>query len=112
MARSDFAHLELNMEIETISGHYMYQNECRLDFEGNEILYYTGYGLTNTSCCGPGGCTFSLVAGFIKKWKYRLNEENIAVTEVEQILDEKIRKKIEAVIIKKENTMQVNFQIY
>ena len=109
MPNRDFVHPELNEEIQSISGHFAFQEEKRLKYNEKEILYITGYSVTDSSCCGVGGCIFSLVAGFITNWHYRTNDDGRPVTEVEAIDDETIRKEITSLIKGKEICTQVNF---
>lgn len=109
MELKDFVHPEMNEEVKTISGHYLFQKENRLALGDREILYLTGYGVTDSSCCGVGGCTFSYVPGFIKKWHYKKNEENRPVSSIEPIEDDETKQTIAQMIMGKESCHQVNF---
>lgn len=108
MGQKDFTHLELNEEIKTISGHFVFQNEHKLTYDGREILYLTGYGVTDSSCCGVAGCTFSYVPGFIERWHYR-QDGNGPVSLVEPIEDEAVQKEVAKIIQEREKSQQVNF---
>jgi hypothetical protein len=108
MITRDFTHLSLNEEIITISGRYAYLHERLLEFEGRKILYYTGYGVTDSSCCGYGGCTFCLVAGFVVRWRYR-ETEGRGVSEVEPVDDASVRVRLTELLQGMEFTTQVNY---
>jgi hypothetical protein len=109
MEFKDFVHPEIDEEVNTISGHYLFQKENRLALGDREILYLTGYGVTDSSCCGVGGCTFSFVPGFIKKWHYKKNEDNRPVSAIETIEDEETKQTIVKMINEVETSQQVNF---
>jgi hypothetical protein len=109
MGFRDYVHPELNEEVNTISGHYLFQKENRLSLGDREILYLTGYGVTDSSCCGVGGCTFSFVPGFIKRWHYKKDENSRPVSEIEPIEDEETKQTIVEMIKGHEFCHQVNF---
>jgi hypothetical protein len=112
MITKDFTHPALNDEIQTISGHYAYIHERLLEFDGRKILYYTGYGVTDSSCCGYGGCTFCLVAGSVVRWRYRETEGQRGVSEVEPIDDDSARGRLTEILQNLEYTTQVNFRLF
>ncbi|MBN1533295.1 MAG: hypothetical protein JXA20_11575 [Spirochaetes bacterium] len=111
MATSDFIHPVLNEEIQSISGRYAYLQEKQLEFEGRKILYYTGYGVTDSSCCGYGGCAFCLVAGFVVRWRYRAAEGRSDVSEVEPVSDASLQLRITELLMRMESATQVNFYL-
>ena len=67
----DFIHPNLGQEITAIGGHYVFNNERRLSFDGRDVLYLVGYAVVDTSCCGVGGCAYAMVPGVVKKWKFK-----------------------------------------
>jgi hypothetical protein len=105
----DFIHPVLNEEIRTISGHYVLSRESRLPFNNREVLYFIGCAIVDSSCCGAGGCAYVLVPGYIRQWKYKLNPENLSVTQVEPIRDAGVQSEIRRLIMKKDPVQQVNF---
>ncbi len=109
MGKKDFVHLSLDEEIRTISGHFTFKEENRLTYDGREILYLTGYGVTDSSCCGVMGCTFSYVPGFIVQWHYRQDENSSPVSLIEPIEDEAVQKEVAQIIQEREKSQQVNF---
>jgi hypothetical protein len=109
-ALKDFIHPVLNEEVRTISGHYELARENRFAFKGREVLYYIGCAVVDSSCCAPGGCAYALVPGYIRQWKYKLNPENLSVSQVEPIRDAGDQAEIRRLIIKEDPVQQVNFK--
>jgi hypothetical protein len=100
----------LNQEVTAIGGRYALVKEVCLPFRGREVLYLVGYGVADTSCCGVGGCAYALAPGFILEWKSKVNEDGLAVSQVEPIRDEAVRKEVERLIREKEPVQQVKFR--
>ncbi len=105
----DFIHPELGQEITAIGGHYVFNNEHRLSFEGCEVLYLVGYAVVDTSCCGVGGCAYAMVPGYVRAWKYKKNETNAPVSQVEPVCDADDQVAISQLIQQKEMVQQVTF---
>ena len=108
-ALKDFIHPVINEEVRTISGYYVLARENRFAFNGREVLYYIGCAIVDSSCCAPGGCAYALVPGYIRQWKYKLNPENLSVSQVEPIRDAGVQSEIRRLIMKKDAVQQVNF---
>jgi len=106
----DFAHPELDHEVASISGRFAFTKEARLTAGGREVLYLTGYGVVDTSCCGTGGCGFALVPGFVVQWKHTTNESGLAVSKVEPVRDPGAQEGIRRLICDREMVSQVNFE--
>jgi hypothetical protein len=105
----EYIHQALNQEVTAIGGHYLLVKEARLPFEGREVLYLVGHAAFDTTCCGVGGCAYALVAGFLLRWKRRINERGLAVSEVESIHDQNVQQKLQQLIQKQEMVHQVRF---
>jgi hypothetical protein len=105
----DFAHPQLGREVTAIGGHYVFGKEIRLPYSGREILYFVGYAVLDSTCCGVGGCAYVLVPGFIRQWKYKKNHNDCPVSQVEPICDRTEQKQIRNLIQKKEMVYQVTF---
>jgi len=106
---SDFIHPELGMEITAIGGHYVFTKEVRLSLRDREILYYVGYAVLDTTCCGIGGSAYVLVAGYIRKWKYKTGLNNATLSQVEPLREEIVQKEVRRLIQNREMVYQVNF---
>ena len=106
----DFVHPILNKAVRTISGHYILSQEKRLLYNGREVLYFIGCAVVDAACCGPGGCSYALVSGYVKQWKYRLTPENLPVTQVDPIWNTDVQKALRRLIKEKEPVQQVNFE--
>ena len=50
----EYTHIELNVEVQSIGGHYILDKEVRMPYRGEEVLYVVGTGVVDTSCCGMG----------------------------------------------------------
>lgn len=105
----DYTHGQLNEEATAIGGHYVFTQETRLPFEDREILYLTGYAVMDTTCCGEGGCGFSLVYGFIDDWQSEKNAAGDDVSKIIPVRGEATQKVIRSLINKREVVNQVNF---
>ena len=105
----DFIHPVLNKAVRTISGHYILSQEKRLSYNGRQVLYLIGCAVVDASCCGPGGCTYALVPGYIKEWKYKTGHDDLFVSRVEPIRDAGVQSEIRRLILKKESVQQVDF---
>jgi len=104
-----YVHQPLNQEVTAIGGHYILVKEVRLPFRGREVLYVVGHAAFDTTCCGPGGCGYALVPGLVLRWKYTVNENSLAVSEVEPIGDGSIQEEIRRLIVGQEIVHQVQF---
>lgn len=105
----EYTHIVLNEEVRSIGGHYILEKEVRLPFNGREVLYVVGMGVVDTSCCGMTGCRYAIVPGYIINWKARLNKDNLAVTEVESIRDEKTKNELTTQLKRTEFVQMVEF---
>ena len=106
----DFIHPVLNEAVPTISGHYVLSHEKRLSYNGRQVLYLIGCAVVDASCCGPGGCTYAQVPGYVTQWKYRLTPDNLSVTQVDPIRNKDVQKALRRLIMEKEPVQQVNFE--
>jgi len=105
----EYTHLELNKDINFISGYYTPQKELRLKYNNREVLCIVGQGMIESSCCGMGGCRYAVVPGYLVNWKNKINEAGLPVSEVEPISDEKARQDISKIIKAKEIVSQIDF---
>jgi hypothetical protein len=106
----DYIHPVLNQAVRSISGHYIVSQEKRMSYNGREVLYLIGCAVVDTSCCGPGGCSYALVPGYVKDWKYKTGSDDLCVSRVEPIRDANVQSEIRRVIMKKEPVQQVDFE--
>jgi hypothetical protein len=105
----DYTHPKLGQEICAIGGHYVFTYERRIPYNGREILYFVGYAVLNSTCCGVGGCAYVLVPGFIQEWKYKKSSDDASVSQIEPISDFKVQQEIRRLIQRKEIFHQVTF---
>ena len=105
----EFVHPKLGQEITAIGGHYVFGQEVRLPYAGREILYFVGYAVLDSTCCGVGGTAYVLVAGYVGQWKYRQNRNGLPVSRVAPIQSRIDRQQIRNRIQKKEMVYQVTF---
>ena len=105
----DFTHPNLGQEVTAIGGHYVFGKEIRMPYDSREILYFVGYAVLDSTCCGVGGVAYVLVAGFIRQWKYKKNQDNGFVSKVEPIGDQAVQKEVRSAIQKREMVYQVTF---
>lgn len=105
-----YVHQSLNEEITAIGGHYRLVKEARLPYRGREILYLVGHAAFDTTCCGPGGCAYALVPGFVISWRSGETEDGLATSLLEPIRDPGIQNDIRQLIERIETVQQVIFQ--
>ena len=105
----DFTHPQLGQEVTAIGGHYVFGKEIRLPFHRREVLYFVGYAVLDSTCCGVGGVAYVMVAGFIKQWKYKKNQNECFVSQIEPIGDPALQKELREAIQKREMVYQVTF---
>jgi hypothetical protein len=105
----DFTHPQLGREVTAIGGHYVFGKEIRMPFRSREILYFVGYAVLDSTCCGVGGVAYVLVAGFLRQWKYKKNQDECFVSQIETIVGQTIQKEVRNAIQKKEMVYQVTF---
>jgi len=104
-----FVHPKLGREITAIGGHYVFGKEIRLPYNGREILYFVGYAVLDSTCCGVGGTAYVLVAGYIRQWKYKKNLNDFPVSRIVPIPAGSDQKHLRNLIQKKEMVYQVTF---
>lgn len=109
MAIYKYAHPKLGEEMEAISGHYSLEKEDLFSYKGRQIFYYTGYSVVDTSCCGPGGCGFAFVVGYLVNLKNGKNEEGIETSDIEPIINNEEKQEIQSLLRKQLHVQQVNF---
>jgi hypothetical protein len=105
----EYTHDKMNEEVDAISGHYAFNKEVRLPFHKREILYLVGCAVVDKSCCGPGGCAYALVPGYILSWKPKVDDRGMPISEIEPISDEPTRRELIQLIQHAEIVNQVQF---
>ncbi|MBC8391674.1 MAG: hypothetical protein H8E17_03775 [Deltaproteobacteria bacterium] len=105
----DFVHPELNEEVTAIGGYYVLTKEALVSFLSHSLLYFVGYAVIDTSCCGVGGCSYAFVPGFMLKWKYKKTTDNHLVSRIQPIKDPSIQREIRRLIEHKETVHQISF---
>ncbi len=108
-APRDFPHPELGSEVTAIGGHYVFGKEIRMSYHTREILYFVGYAVLDSTCCGVGGVAYVLVAGFVRQWKFKKNQNGCIISQIEPICDPALQKEVRSAIQKREMVYQVTF---
>ncbi len=104
-----YTHQKLGEEIEAISGHYSLEKEEQFTYKGRQVCYCTGYSVVDTSCCGPGGCGFAFVAGYIVNWKNNRDSNGADTSDIEPIISSEEKQELKALLTKSAHVLQVNF---
>lgn len=105
----DYTHPALNREINAIGGHYVFTKEVTMPFKGKTVLYYVGYAVINSSCCGMGGVCYARVPGFVRELKYKRDNSGAPISSIEPIHEKSIQKQIILIIQSTESIHQVEF---
>lgn len=100
---------EIGQHIETISGWYSIDREEVIDFKGNHFLYIVGAAAVESSCCGNWGGTYVVVPGAIVSWQHEVEDDGVAISEVDPIRDAGLQEKIKKIITERENINLVQF---
>lgn len=109
MAIYKYTHPKLGEEIEAISGHYSIEKEDQITYNGRQVCYATGYSVVDTSCCGPGGCGFAFVAGYIVNWKNGKDNNGTDTSDIEPVAADEERQELRTLLTKSAHVLQVNF---
>ncbi len=104
-----FTHPDLNKPVTAIGGHYVITGEQIVGFQGEKLLVFLGHAVFDTTCCGAGGCAYALVPGFIDSYRCLKDASGKWLSSVRPIRDDRLRREVAAVIIKKTNALQVQF---
>jgi hypothetical protein len=94
----DFVHPQLGREVTAIGGHYVFGKEIRLPYNILNLLYFIGYTVLDSTCCGIGGCAYALVPGFIRQWKYKKNPDECFISKMDPIRDLAMQKDVRKLI--------------
>ena len=103
-----FVH-NLDEEIRSISGYYLFIKEDLIEYEGKQVLYLVGEAQADSACCGRGGCRYALVPGTVLAWKNSRDEEGRPVSLIDPLTDPAIREYIKRHIMQTEGVPQVQF---
>ncbi len=106
----EFVHPQLNREVDAVSGHYVLTEERRLTLDEGQVLYFLGCATIDTACCGPGGCGYALVAGWIVEYAGRRAEDGRPVSRILVIEDPGLQAEIRRRILALEHVFQVLFE--
>ena len=85
----EYIHDPLDQPIESIAGYYTPMKELRLEYNGREVLCILGSTRIESSHYLTGGGTYALIPGYVKKWKYKKNDDGMLVSEIETQRKEK-----------------------
>ncbi len=97
----------LGEEERAIGGFSTFTDRHVLLIEGRSLLYYEGFSLMDSSCCGPTGCGYVWVAGFINDSVDSL-DGTVSVL-VDPIVGETMQQQLRARLIGKHSVNQVLF---
>ena len=105
----DYPHIELGEEVQFMPGYYIPMKEVRLEHDGREVLYIVGAAMVESSCCASGGCAYAIVPGYVVAWKSKRNEAGAAISEVEPVADQDVRRQIAKIIESTEGISNIDF---
>ena len=106
---AEYIHQGLNQQITAIGGHYVLVKEARLPYQGREVLYLVGHAAFDTSCCGPGGCAYALVPGFVQSWQSSYTDEGIPISQIDPVREPGMQNEIRSLLERLETVQQVVF---
>ena len=106
----EYVHYPLPTEVKAIGGYYVLQSERELSLEGKRLLYLSGYGVVDSSCCGTGGCQYIYVPGFIAHTRVKEDSAGNPVSLIEPVLDDDLRQRVRDALYRQEGVSQVVFR--
>lgn len=74
---------DLPLEVRAFGGHFALTSARIMDLDQGSLLYLTGYGFVDNSCCGVGGCSYALVLGWVEEKRTVALEQNSLKTPLE-----------------------------
>ena len=95
----EFVHPELGKEIRALAGYYVPIEEKVMEYKRHKVLYIAGSICIESSCCGVGNWNYIQVPGFLLKERFRRNEDDLPVSEVEEIPSEEDRQNIRRLLL-------------
>ena len=104
-----FTHPLLNQPCEAIGGHYVLTDEQRLTIAGSDVLVFLGYGVVDTSCCGPGGCRYALVPGTVHRYRSAKTSEGQWISEISPVRSPQLKQRIRKHLQDVESVQHVQF---
>jgi hypothetical protein len=104
-----FVHPELNQPVTAIGGNYVITSEDTIRYGGGELLTFAGHAVFDTTCCGAGGCAYTLVAGFIDSYRCGKDASGRWLSRVKPVRDDCLKKEITARVLAGKDTFQVQF---
>ena len=106
---SQYTHGPLDESIVAIGGYFRIIEEKRMAYDGERVLYLMGLAHMDNACCGSWGCNYAIVKGFITDWKYKIDQQGYAVTQVVPVTDAEEQERIRTAIMSEEMVQQVIF---
>jgi hypothetical protein len=105
----EYVHLELGEDLQGLAGYYTPLKELRLETNGREVLCVIGMSVVESACCGGGTFGYATVPGYILSWKERTNDNGLAVSRVEPVTDEMVKREVSTKIREGENIFNIDF---
>ena len=105
----EYVHQDLHQQITAIGGHYVLMKEARLPYQGRKVLYLVGHAAYDTSCCGPGGCAYAVVPGFVRSWQSSHTDEGRPISQIDPVREPGMQKEIRSLLERIETVQQVVF---
>ena len=106
----EYVHPQPGLEIEAVGGHYVLTREARIEIGDRTVLYFVGYGVFDTTCCGAGGCGYALVPGELIDYAHRRTVDGRPVSRVIPIDDPALQALVRQRIMATEYVSQVLFE--
>jgi len=104
-----YIHPALNEPCEAIGGHYVLTDEHRMTIDGEDVLVFIGYGVVDSSCCGPGGCRYAVVPGVVQRYRHGQNPDGMWISEVIPVTASHLQLRIRSYLLNTEKVQQVQF---
>lgn len=106
----EYTHSPLGEEVEAIGGSYIIDTEDSLSYGDRQVLYIVGgTGFMRTCCSSAQGLRFATVPGFVKAWQHKKNKDNLPVSDVEPIRDEKAKQEIRQILKQQHCVTNIEF---
>ena len=105
----EYVHLQQGEDQQGLAGYYTPLKELRLEINGREVLGVIGISVVESACCGGGIFGYATVPGYILGWKEKTNDNGLAVSRVEPVTDETVKREVSAKIRETESIFNIDY---
>lgn len=107
--RIQYTH-EVGVNVRSIAGEYEIEKESEIRLNGERIFFTIGRATMDASCCGPWGCRFALVHGYVRNFKMAKTDKGLWISELDPIRCPTTQRQVKQILARKDGLLQVQFR--